>query len=140
MRVCGVELKGNDAIICILDMSDGLCDIPDCRVRLLTLSDVTSGPELVDFLFAFTKLMEDYKVDKVVVRERHTKGKFAGSAASFKMEAAMQLAEDLEVEIMSAAEIKESLSHNALTIPFASTGLKVFQELAFTTAFANLVR
>jgi len=140
MRVCGVELKGNEAIICLMSLSDGLIDLPDCRVRRLTLIDVYSSEQLAEFQFAFAKLMEDYKVDKVVIRQRPTKGKFAGSANGFKMEAAIQLIESLEVETLSASEIKELLSYNPLPIPFASTGLKGFQESAFTTAFASISR
>ena len=140
MKVCGVELKGNEAIICLMSLSEGLIDLPDCRVRRLTLLDVNSREQLQEFQFAFSKLMEDYKVEKVSIRQRPTKGKFAGSAAGFKMEAAIQLAEEFEVETLSATEIKESLSYNPLPIPFENTGLKVFQEAAFTTAFVSLTR
>ena len=140
MKVCGVELKGNEAIICLMSLSDGLIDLPDCRVRRLTLVDVYSSEQLAEFQFAFAKLMEDYKVDKVVIRQRPTKGKFSGSANGFKMEAAIQLIDSLEVETLSATEIKELLSYNPLPIPFASTGLKGFQEVAFTTAFASISR
>ena len=137
MRVCGVELKSNEAVICLLSKSDGLYDLPDCRARRVTLNDMNSSQELIDFQFAFAKLMDDYKVDKVVIRQRPTKGKFAGSAAGFKMEAAIQLAPGLDVQTFSATEIKESLSHNPLPIAFESTGLKAFQEAAFTTAFVG---
>ena len=140
MRVCGVELKGNEAIICLMSLSDGLIDLPDCRVRRLTLIDVYNREQLAEFQFAFGKLMEDYKVDKAIIRERATKGKFSGSANGFKMEAAIQLIDTLDVETLSATEIKESLSHNPLPIPFAHTGLKGFQEGAFTTAFAAISR
>ncbi len=54
-----------------------------------------------------SKFLEDYKVDKVVIKQRASKGKFSGSANSFKMEAAIQLIKDVEVEIISATEIKE---------------------------------
>lgn len=140
MKVCGVELKGNEAIICLMSLSDGLIDLPDCRVRRLSLIDVHCSEQLKEFQFAFEKLMEDYKVDKVVIRQRPTKGKFSGSANGFKMEAAIQLIKDLNVETLSATEIKESLSRNPIPVAFANTGLKGFQEGAFTTAFASLSR
>ena len=137
MKVCGVELKSNEAIICLLSKSEGLYDIPDCRARRITLTDMNSSQGLIDFQFAFAKLMDDYKVDKVIIKQRPTKGKFAGSAAGFKMEAAIQLAEGLNVETISATELKESLKYNPLPIAFESTGLKAFQESAFTTAFVG---
>ena len=138
MNVCGVELKGNEANICLLSLSEGLFDLPDCRVRRLTLLDVNSTEELKKFQFTFAKLMADYKVDKVVIRQRLPKGKFAGGALGFKMEAAIQLVEGIDVDIISSTAIKEVLKENPLPIPFRDTGLKGFQEAAFTTAFASL--
>jgi len=138
MRVCGVELKANDANICLLSLSDELFDIPDCRARRVSLESGSSRQHLQDFQRSFKQLMLDYKVDKVVIRERHMKGKFAGGAIGFKLEATIQLIEGLEVELISAAKIKESLKRNPLSVPFVDTGLKVFQETAFTTAFAYL--
>ncbi|RRJ84097.1 DUF3010 family protein [Aestuariirhabdus litorea] len=140
MRVCGVELKGNDANICLLSKSDGLFDLPDCRARRLSLSDINSREKLQEFQFTFAKLMADYRVDRVVIRQRPPKGKFAGGAIGFKMEAALQLLSDIEVEILSPHEAKEILSKNPVPIVFEDTGLKAFQEVAFITAFASLSR
>ncbi|MEH6578614.1 MAG: DUF3010 family protein [Amphritea sp.] len=140
MKVCGVELKSNEAIICLLSISDGLFDLPDCRVRRLTLQDINSRQDLKEFQFAFAKLMADYKIDKVIIRERPMKGKFAGGAIGFKLEAAIELIEDLNVELISSVDIKESLKRNPLAISLKETGLKGFQETAFTTAFAYLNR
>lgn len=138
MRVCGVELKGNEANICLLSLSDGLFDLPDCRVSRLNLLDINSREQLQEFQFAFRKLMEDYRVDKVVIRQRQPKGKFAGGALGFKMEAALQLMADIEVDILSPAQQKEILSKNPILIAFPDTGLKAYQETAFTTAYASL--
>ena len=113
-------------------------DILDCRVRKLELPKGHSREELQKFQFAFAKLMEDYQVSRVCIKERQPKGKFAGGAVSFKLEAAIQLIDELEVDLISSAQIKESLSHRPLPIPFANTGLKGFQETAFTTAFASI--
>ena len=138
MKVCGIELKGNDAIICLLSCSEGLFDLPDCRVRKLTLENINSRESLINFQFAFSKLVEDYAVDKVVIRQRHMKGKFSGGAVGFKLEAAIQLLEKLDVTILTPVEIKEQIKQDPLPIPFSDTGLKVFQEAAFATAYAYL--
>lgn len=139
MKVCGVELKGNDANICLLSMSEGLFDLPDCRVRRVTLENINSQGSLISFQFAFAKLVEDYKIDKVIIRQRNMKGKFSGGAVGFKLEAAIQLIENLDVEILSPVDVKEKLKLNPVQISFAETGLKAFQEPAFTTAYAVLM-
>ncbi len=139
MRVCGVEIKGNDAVICLLSMKDEIFDIPDCRVRKITLEKVTSRESLKVFQFTFAKLMSDYKIDKVIIRERPTKGKFSGSAVGFKLEAAIQLIDNLEVELITPLAIKEYIKKNPISVAYADTGLKSFQESAFATAYAYLM-
>lgn len=136
MIICGVELTGSDAVVCLLHLEQGQFLIPDCRVRKVTLKKGHTREDLQQFQFAFAKLMSDYGVDKVVIRERMPKGKFAGGAISFKLEAALQLMTDIDVALLSSAEIKTALTENPLPVPFAETGLKVFQEPAFTVAYA----
>jgi Protein of unknown function (DUF3010) len=139
MRVCGVEIKGNDAVICLLSMKDGIFDIPDSRVRKVTLEKMANSESLSVFQFTFAKLMSDYKVDKVIIRERPTKGKFAGGAIGFKIEAAIQLIDGLDVELVTPVAIKEYIKKNPIPVAFSDTGLKGFQEVAFATAFGYLM-
>jgi hypothetical protein len=139
MRTCGVEIKGSEAIISLLSLDDGLFQIPDCRARKVTLEGGTGTEAMRHFQFTFAKLMTDYKIAKVVIRERPTKGKFAGGAPGFKIEAAIQLIEGLEVELMTGTKIKEALKRNPLQISLAEAGLKVFQEGAFNTVYAFLM-
>ena len=137
MRVCGVEIKSNEAIICLMSKQDGLFDIPDCRQVRFQLVNDQSADSMRHFQFTFKKFLEDYTVNKVVIKERPQKGKFAGAATGFKIEAALQLIEDLEVVIMSATEQKERIKRNPIPVDFADTGLKKFQETAFLIAYAS---
>ncbi len=140
MKVCGVDLKGNDAIICLMSLADGLFTLPDCRVRKLTIADATDAEQLRKFQFDFEKLMADYQIDHVVIRERMTKGKFAGGAVSFKLEAAIQLADGINTSLLSPSKAKEIMKKSQVHINFQDTGLKQFQELAFMSALAYLER
>jgi hypothetical protein len=136
MRICGVEIKGSEAVICILHYQDGLFSIPDCRARKVEFSKQNRSSDLRYFQATFAKLIEDYKVEKVVIKERPQKGKFAGGAFGFKMEAAIQLIDELDVELISPTALKASLKRNPVTVAFAETGLKVFQQQAFEIAYA----
>lgn len=139
MKVCGVDLKGNEANVCLLSLIDGLFHVPDCRTRRLTLAD-SSAKGLKSFQSTFAKLVADYKIDAVIIRQRQSKGKFAGGAIGFKLEAAIELIEGLNVIVYSPTDIKESLRRNPIAVPFAETGLKQFQEPAFTSAYAWLMQ
>ena len=138
MKVCGVELKGNDAIICIMALENGLYDIPKTRVQKISLVDAGDAEEVQKFQFTFAKLMEDYHVDNVVIKGRALKGKFAGGPVGFKMEAAIQLIKEIPVDIVAGSFVKKTLARAQVTIDFRDTGLKQFQEQAFNTAFAFL--
>ena len=138
MKVCGVELKGNDAVICLLSLDQGLFSLPDCRSSKLSINNANDNKQLKQFQFTFEKLMHDYQISTVVIRQRPTKGKFAGGYVGFKLEAILQLSEQFNVQLMAINEVKEALKSNELTIDFRDTGLKKFQQNAFDTAFAYL--
>jgi hypothetical protein len=138
MKVCGVELKGNDAVICLIIFEKGLYTLLECRVKKISISDATNQQQLQKFQFDFTKLMADYQVDHVVIKERMTRGKFAGGSVSFKLEASIQLIENLNVTLLSSAKIKETLKNSHTSMNFNDTGLKQFQEQAFMTGFSYI--
>ena len=138
MRVCAVELKGNDAIICVMSCQHDLYDLPQVRVQKISLQDAGDALQVRHFQFTFAKLLEDYKIDKVLIKARALKGKFAGGPVGFKLEAAIQLIADLDVDIISANFIKKALNRSRVDIDFRDTGLKQYQQHAFETAFAYL--
>ena len=138
MKICGIELKGNDAVICLMLFEEGLYTLLECRVKKISISDATDQQQLQKFQFEFAKLMADYQVDHVVIKERMTRGKFAGGSVSFKLEASIQLIEKLHVTLLSSAKIKEVLKNSDTSMNFSDTGLKQFQEQAFVTGFAYL--
>ncbi|TRY33955.1 DUF3010 family protein [Aliiglaciecola sp. M165] len=140
MKICGIDLKGSEANLCLLSFENEVFMLPECRVRKLTYPKQDSTEEIRKFQFAFKKLMEDYQIQRVVIRERPSKGKFAGSAAGFKLEAAIQLIDTLNVDVLSATHIKTLIKRNPVPVPFSETGLKGFQEAAFNTAYAMIMK
>ena len=138
MRVCGVELQGNDAVIAIMQLRDGLYDVPKVRAVKLTLPDAINSAPLKKFQFDFAQLIKDYKVDTVVIKQRALKGKFAGAPLTFKIEAALQLMADIDVHVLSAAYIKEGLALAQVIPNVRELGLKQFQQQAMLSAFAYL--
>ncbi len=136
MKICGVELIDNDAVVCLLQLKDQLFSISDCRVRKLSIPRIHTRQDLQEFQATFSKLMADYGINKIAIKENMSKGKFAASANSFKLESAIQLIPDIDVVMFSPEEIKTALSNNPLPIAFESSELKVFQKTAFNVAYA----
>lgn len=139
MIVCGVELTGSDAVVCLLNLDRGQFSLPECKVRKLSLNKHHTREDLKQFQATFAALMAEHQVTSVAIKERMPKGKFAGGAISFKLEAAIQLIDgiELDVRLLPPALIKSTLAANPLPIAFAETGLKVFQETAFTAAYVG---
>jgi hypothetical protein len=139
MIICGVELTGSDAVVCLLNLDTGQFSLPESKVRKITLKKNHTREDLQQFQASFAAFLAEHNVKKVAIKERMPKGKFAGGAISFKMEAAIQLMQGKEVEVslLPPATIKSTLSANPLPIPFAETGLKVFQETAFLAAYVG---
>lgn len=138
MKICAVDLKANDAIICLMSLTDGLYSLHACRVKKISIADASNASQIKKFQFDFVKLMTDYQIEHIVIRERMTKGKFAGGAASFKLEAAIQLNNSLEVSLLSPSKTKEIIKNSQVKMSFDETGLKQFQQQAFMTGFAFL--
>ena len=138
MRVCGVELAGNDANIALMNLENGLIQLPDCRTRKLSLQKTATAHELKYFQKSFAQLVQDYKIETIVIRQRPMKGKFAGGAIGFKLEAALELLNGVQVIVILPTEIKTALKESRVFIEFSETGLKGFQKSAFETALAYM--
>ncbi|MCF2909273.1 DUF3010 family protein [Pseudoalteromonas sp. DL2-H2.2] len=141
MRTLGVEITGSEALLCLLSKEEDVFDIRDIRQTRFTLGNIGQDTEAMrKFHFDFAKLVEDYKIDSIAIRQRAHRGKFAGSAAGFKMETAMQLIEGTDVKLLSSTEVKEQLKRNPVPVDFADTGLKKYQEQAFHNAYVYIMR
>ncbi len=139
MVICGVELSGSDAVVCLLNLDTGQFTLPESKVRKLSLKKNHTREDLQQFQASFAEFVAEHGVKKVAIKERMPKGKFAGGAISFKLEAAIQLMSGagVEVSLLPPALIKSTLGANPLPIPFVETGLKVFQETAFIAAYVG---
>lgn len=137
MRVCGVEINNSEAIICLLSLDGDVFNVPECRARSVSLRNATDTQAIKEFHFAFDKLMQDYQVDEVVIIPRPLKGKFAGGAATFKMETAIQLGSK-PVSLYSMNDVKEQLKRNPPLVDFDGLELRRIQKPAFDVAYGFL--
>ena len=135
MKICGVELSANDAVICFLQFEQQTFNLPDCRVRKVSLPKGHSTDDLRHFQKTFAKLMADYGINKVAIKERALKGKFAGGPIGFKLEATIQLIDTLDVIMLSQKEIKLALSENRL---HSTASFFVLKPVAFKASAINL--
>lgn len=136
MILLGVELNNKEAVVCLMSADDGLFNIKECRTRGIDIKSPETQRGIQAFQTQFKQLVMDYKVEKVVIKQRPSKGKFSGSSNSFKMEAAIQLINDVSVEIISNTEIKETLKKYPLEYTMKDLELRQFQQDAFNVGYS----
>jgi hypothetical protein len=135
MNILGVELNNKEAVLCIIGFEHGLFNVKECRTRGISTAAPETSEGMLHFQFQFKKLLEDYSIERIAIKQRLSKGKFSGSANSFKMEAAIQLIDGVQVELVSNTDIKETLKRNPLEYSMKDLDLKQFQENAFQAAY-----
>ncbi|MDA8622388.1 DUF3010 family protein [Psychrosphaera sp.] len=140
MNLLGVELNNKEAVFVLMNSEGGMFNVKETRTRGIELRDAENAPGIQAFFSIFKKMVEDYKVDTIAIKQRPMRGKFSGSANSFKMEAAIQLIENVKVEMVNNKEIKETLKQNPLEYTMKDLELRQFQESAFNTAYAYALR
>ena len=97
MRICGVEIKSNNAIVSVVDDGQYL----DLKIKKLVLED----DEIQANIVSFKKNLEDFiaknNIEKIIIKKRSKKGNFAGGAVTFKIETIIQLNSICEVTFVS---------------------------------------
>lgn len=105
-KVCGIEIKGSTAIVVVLEGAATDFKVIPTEFKKLDLADSTSQVEVKAFYQKLSDFFEIHQFDKIGIKSRGTKGKFAGGSTTFKIEGLIQLAALPPVILMHGATIK----------------------------------
>lgn len=130
-KICGVELKGSEAIIVLLEKKGAGYVYLDIEPRKIKLGDDESSDHIQSFFETFQNFARQHGVDLIVIKKRAQKGPMAGGAISFKMEALIQLNGISEVEFETGQGIAAAEKKTPFKLP---ANLKKYQEDAFKSA------
>lgn len=110
MKICGIELKGNEAIVvCLLfDGSDYTFINKD--VKKIKLKDTDVQSDVQEFTQKLYSFFNSANFDGIGIKGRAKKGKFAGGSVSFKIEGIIQNSK-YPVVIFPGATIKAKLKN-----------------------------
>lgn len=131
MKICGIELKANNAIFVLIDDRKFI----DLKTKKLTIENDETQEDIRKFCNDFLVFLEENQVEKVVIKKRAKKGTFAGGAVTFKLEALIQLNPICEVELISSQTIASFEKKNIIEFP---KELKKYQEQAFLSALSYI--
>ena len=90
MKTCGIDIKGNEAIIVCLEGSSDQYKQVFTELKKIKLEDARNQEAVQSFYKKITDFFSGSNFDKIGIKERATKGKFAGGPTSFKIEGLIQ--------------------------------------------------
>jgi len=105
MRICGIELKSNEAIIVSIETDGVDYEYIAINTKKIKLTDSKSHEATKAFRVAFDDFLKNNNFDKIAIKERLRKGKFSGGPDSFEMEGILQTL-DYPIELIHSATIK----------------------------------
>lgn len=107
MKVIGIEIDKKRAICFLLERDDvGNYVNHTSKKRYIDIDDDANNQSLRLFMEHIYELFNEYSPDKIAVVARQTKGKFAASSSSFKLEALIQCYSGVDVTLVT----KQSLT------------------------------
>jgi len=132
MKYCGIELKSNEARIASIETDKaGQYTFISTSTKKIKLADSKSQEATRDFRAAFESFFQENNFQRIGIKERMRKGKFAGGADSFKMEGILQTL-DYPIEVLHTATIKAKIKDKTLNM----AELNSYQEEALKVALS----
>ena len=99
MRVCGIEIRGNEAIVVIIDdFEEGVVHV-DVDTKRIALENDTEKLSIMSFAKTVDAILRDNAIDLVAIKGRNRRGQYAGGALTFKIEAIIQYVAECKVVI-----------------------------------------
>ena len=131
MRVCGVELKGSEAILTLIDVVDAEISLVSCQTRKIKYGDSAEQQSARIFYDAICEFILDQQIEHIGIKQRAPKGPFAGGAVTFKMEALIQLNPHAVTQLFSGPTIAAATRRHDFQVPGQ---LNRYQADAYLTA------
>jgi hypothetical protein len=132
MKYCGIELKSNEAIIVSIEIDENSDYTYIAKqTKKIKLSDSKSQQATQSFKEACNNFFQDNNFEKIGIKERMKKGKFAGGADSFKMEGILQTL-DFPIELLHTATLKSKTKGKELK----TADINAYQEEALKVALS----
>lgn len=131
MRICGVDLKGSDAIFALIDVDGEDISPINSQTRKIRFGESSEQESARHFFDAISGFIRDHQIDHVAIRQRAKKGPFAGGPVTFKMEGLFQLCPDAHTRLFSGPSIAAANRSHSFDVP---NELNQYQLHAYLTA------
>lgn len=103
MKNLGIELKGSDCILVVLEYSNSNFNIINTSPKI-PIDNSDNQDEIKEFFSNISSFVKENNIDNIYIRKRNKKGQYAGGATGFKLEALIQLLEN-NVKLISPTSV-----------------------------------
>lgn len=135
MIVCGVEIKGQEAILAVAERDDehNILHL-NCATKRLALGDERDVQSLLAMQQAIKAFANQNNIDSFVVKARQSRGQLAAGGVTFKIEALFQLS-GTPVGFVSAPALAAFAKKNMGGVP---STVKAYQTDSFRAAALHI--
>jgi hypothetical protein len=133
MKVCGIDIRGRDIILVIVNSNGEKIDMTPLPRSKLPIENEDDADQLRSLKTTLEGIFKEHGVEAVGIKARQQKGQYAAGAASFKLETIVQLNNFCNVVILHPNTIAKILKGIDVNPP---AGMKKYCEDAFLVAIA----
>ncbi|MGL5996631.1 MAG: DUF3010 family protein [Pseudomonas proteolytica] len=134
MTLCGIEIKGSEAIIAVA--APDLTHVT-MATKKIALEDDDEAANVKAFASQVAAFVRDNGITRIAIKKRSKKGEFAGGPTTFKIEGVLQLLDGVDVTLLSPQTINAQHKKHNFELPAT---LNKYQHEAFKTACSALVK
>ncbi|MBV4548772.1 DUF3010 family protein [Pseudomonas triticicola] len=137
MNICGIEIKGSEAIIALAALDGSALSHVPLATRKIALDDDDEAANVRRFAAQVASFVRENSVDRIAIKKRSKKGEFAGGPTTFKIEGVFQLLDGCEVMLLSPQTINAQAKKHNFELPET---LNKYQHEAYKAACSALVK
>jgi hypothetical protein len=137
MNICGVEIKGSEAIFAVATRASGVLEHLPLAVKKIALEDDDEAANVKAFAQKIITFVRENGIAHIAIKKRSKKGEFAGGPTTFKIETVFQLLDDCEVTLLSPQTLNAQFKKHAFDLPAA---LNKYQHEAYKAACSALLK
>lgn len=137
MKICGIEIKGNEAIFAVASLDNQLLSHVALATKKIALEDDDEAESVKIFAAQVGSFVRENTIDRIAIKKRSKKGEFAGGPTTFKIEGIFQLLENCEVILLSPQTINAQNKKYDFALPET---LNKYQHEAFKAACSALMK
>jgi len=137
MTICGIEIKGSEAIIAVASLDNQTLTHVALATKKIALDDDDEAANVKAFAAQVKAFVQANGITRIAIKKRSKKGEFAGGPTTFKIEGVFQLLEGVEVTLLSPQTINAQYKKHTFDLPAT---LNKYQHEAYKTACSCLMK